>query len=76
MTGQYGLYNLFGGSAAPELKTIGYYLYVETLKADLVKRGVVPTFGELSALGLILTFIMVPLTLGVRKVLKKVGPSD
>ena len=76
MTGQYGLYNLFGGSAAPELKTIGYYLYVETLKADLVKRGVVPTFGELSALGLILTFIMVPLTLGLRKVLKKVGPSD
>ena len=73
MTGQYGLYNLFGRSAG-DLQTIGYYLYLATLGADFIDTD--PTYGQLSALGLILTFIMVPVTLILRKVLKKVGPSD
>ena len=73
MTGQYGLYNLFGRSAG-DLQTIGYFLYLATLGADFVDTN--PTYGQLSALGLILTCIMVPVTLILRKVLKKVGPSD
>ena len=33
-------------------------------------------YPELATIGIILTLIIVPITLGLRKLLEKVGPSD
>lgn len=65
------------------MKTIGYYLYEQAYLSNLVPEtpwvkdpvnGKL-SFSELSAFGLLITFIIVPLSLGVRKLFDKLGPS-
>lgn len=65
------------------IRVFGYYFYrmasintqsVKTLKPDAVV-GQYMTLGQLAALGLIATLILVPLTLFARKCLNKLGPS-
>ena len=73
-TNQANLYNLFGPQAQ-ELSTIGYYIYAQSNKADYVSTLSYASFGELSALGIMLTLIVAPVTLGVKKLLEKIGPS-
>jgi ABC-type sugar transport system permease subunit len=69
---QMNLFSFYTRSAEPENVTIGYYLYRETQRAgtDLSK------YPELSAFGLVLTAVCAPLTLGIRKLLLKIGGSD
>ena len=58
-----------------DASSVGYFLYSETLQAELtggIKRLSLP---QLSAFGLILTFIIAPLTLIIKKALEKFGPS-
>ena len=68
---QINLYSMFGEGAAVEVRTYGYYLYLKTQTA--VSRSEYP---PLSAIGLIMTVVVVPVTLLVRHVLEKYGPKE
>ena len=67
---QFNLYTFYGDTAEPEIVTIGYYLFARTANtANLIQ------YPFLAAMGVVLTFIAVPLTLGARFLLEKFGPS-
>ncbi len=68
-TNQINLYTFFGGTANYEHYTFGYYLYVETVKGD-------SNYPLLSAWGMMLTLVVVPLTFLVRWALEKLGPKE
>lgn len=75
-TNQFNLMNFFG-SKGEAIGSLGYYLYLHSqalATGDISVDG--PSFSELSAIGLMLTFVMVPVTLVLRKVLNKIGPSE
>lgn len=65
--GQLSLYSFFGGTAEMRLYTMGYYLYIETQKATMVQ------YPYLAALGIIITLIIAPVTLAVKKLLTIAG---
>ena len=67
---QLNLFSFYGSYAEPQFSTIGYILYKRTLSATYAE------YSDLAAIGIILTLIIVPITLGVRKFLEKVGPSN
>ena len=69
--------HLFGmyGIGAKEIGTLGYYLYVQTLSGSEVASAGYYSYSELSAVGLILTAIAIPLILGSKKLMYKLGPS-
>ena len=71
-TNQINLFNIYGLDAEKDMYTFGYYMYREITyyKDDLTK------YPDLSALGLLLTAVAVPLTLGARRLLNKLGPSE
>lgn len=54
---------------------MGYYLYVEAMNGDFVATQTTMAYGTLSALGLILTAIILPLTMVLRWALDKYGPK-
>lgn len=77
-TNQMGLMNLYGSKGVQsELYTMGYFLFIETKGSNtFVEPGSrYMSYSELSALGLLLTFIVAPLTLISKKLLRKYGPS-
>ena len=67
---QMNLFSFYGKYAETQFSTVGYILYNKTLTASYAE------YSDLAAIGLILTLIIVPITLGVRKLLEKVGPSN
>ena len=69
---QYKLYSFFGSGEHFGLQTYGLYFYVQTLLAD----GSRAEYSQISAIGLWLTFIALPLTYGVKFLLEKFGPSE
>ena len=69
---QINLYSFYGGSAHSGIQTFGYYLYMAVKRAD----GDYGTYPRLAAFGLILTAVAIPLTLFVRWLLEKYGPSE
>lgn len=71
-TNQAGLFSFFGSSADVDIRTYGYELYVRTLKAG----NNVTQYSLLSALGMWMTFVAVPLTFLVKWALEKFGPSE
>ena len=73
-TNQMHLHTLFGDGASSELMTFGYFLYKEAAHAELISTGEYE-MSVLAAIGLILTLIMLPITLGLRWALNKFGPS-
>lgn len=70
-TNQLNLYSFYGDAAPGDIQTFGYYLYNKTQAAT--SRAEYPA---LSAMGLILTLIAVPLTLLVKWLLEKFGPKS
>ena len=68
-TNQMALYTFYGDKAVPNLYTFGYYLY----RGAKIAKNV--DYPYLSAMGLLLTVVAVPLTLFTRWALKKFGPS-
>ena len=66
---QFNLYSFFGG--ASPIKTLGYWLYTRTQSAASVAD-----YPMLSAMGLMLTVVTVPMTLLVKKLLEKFGPKQ
>lgn len=74
-TNQMHLYSLFGDNAGESISSFGYFLYVQTSHSDVISpsRSYL-SYSEISALGLVLTLIVFPLTFGTRKLLEKFGP--
>lgn len=73
-TDQAQLFALFGAESCPEqLYTVGYYLYSNTYLA--VAYATDGSYPLLSAYGVVLTIVAVPLTLVVKWLLNKFGPS-
>ena len=77
------LYTFFGQSGAvyDQNQVFGYYMFVETRVAQgnggfqyLDVKSKIGGFPGLSALGLIMTCILVPVTLTARKLLSEFGP--
>ena len=69
-TNQMQLFSFYGVAAEPQLYTFGYYMYKEVYQASTAI-----SYPYLSAMGLTLTLVAVPLTLGVRWALEKFGPK-
>lgn len=67
-------YSFCGEYADPQIFTFGYFLYMRTQVASKLQDF--DTFCYLSAAGIVMTFIAVPFTLGVKKFMEKVGPSE
>lgn len=65
-----GQLSIFGTDASSDLYTFGYYMYRK------LKVGSYSTYSYLSALGMCMTAVALPLTLIVRKLLEKYGPSE
>ena len=72
-TNQMHLYSFYGQNAEYKLYNIGYFLYSETQSA--AGSGYYMEYPYLSAFGLVLTCIAVPLTLIVRWAMNKFGPK-
>ena len=70
-TNQIALYSFYGGGAPENLQTYGYYLYMRTKNATSDSE-----YTLLAAMGLLLTVVVVPLTLGVKWALEKFGPKE
>lgn len=68
---QINLYSFYGNNAPADMQTFGYYLYSLTQNAK--SRSEYPISA---ALGLILTFVAVPMTLLAKKALEKLGPKE
>ncbi len=68
-TNQMHLFSLQGAGAESVLWTYGYYLFKET------QRATVAEYPYLSAMGLVFTIVVVPVTLALRRLLLKYGPS-
>ena len=74
-TNQMNLFSLYGTSADAHLQTFGYFMYLQSLKSDVIASSGFYSYSELAALGLVLTLIVFPVTFGTRKLLEKFGPS-
>ncbi len=72
-TDQANMFSFFGRMIDQEIMTVGYYLYSETYWATY--RGLYEQYNYLAALGLCMTLIAIPVTLGLKKLLEKIGPS-
>ncbi len=68
--GQLNLFSFYGNAADSYMKNFGIKLYVDTLNA------VKSEYPRLAAIGLIMTAVIVPLTLLVKWLLEKYGPSE
>ena len=67
----YAFFNLDAGN----MSTVGYFLFVQTKRSNLVGVDNCLTYSQLSALGLILTCFITPMVLTVKYLLEKYGPS-
>lgn len=66
---QMNVFAFYGGDAEYKLYTFGYWLYVSVQRASLAD------YPYLASVGIILTLILAPIVLVVRKLLLKFGPS-
>lgn len=73
-TDQMNLFSMYG-IGAQNIGTLGYYLYYQAQSADVIYKAGHYSFGQLSALSIILSIIVVPSILGLKSLLNKVGPS-
>lgn len=73
---QMQLFTLFSKEKGLPIATVGYYIYLSANLSDVVRNSSqMLTYHELSAIGLILTMIVFPVTMIVKKLLNKFGPS-
>lgn len=74
-TNQMYMFDLFGEGSRFELASLGYFLYQKANVADYVQTATEPSLSILSALGLILTVILMATSGILKKLLTKFGPS-
>ena len=70
-TNQFNIYSFYGGSVPAGIGTFGYYLFNATEQASSRAE-----YSIISAIGLLLTCIALPLTLFVRWLLNKFDPTE
>lgn len=70
-TNQYNMYSFYGSSSPSGTANYGYYIFNVTQAAESRAE-----YSTISAMGLYLTAIALPLTLGTRYLLNKFGPSE
>ncbi len=69
-TNDVGMYGFFGGGGNEDIYTVGYYFFIKTLS------GTQDTYPYLSAWGLLVSAICIPVTLLGRYLVNKYGPSE
>ena len=65
----------FYGDKAYELSTLGYFMYFQAAWSDVIPKGTFLSYGALSAMSLMITAVVFPLTMLVRNLLNKYGPN-
>ena len=74
-TNQMNMYTFFGNAGLADFDVFGYYLYRNTVKGDVYSKTAKGlSYPEIAALGVIITLILVPITLLVRKLMETYGP--
>lgn len=73
-THQMSLFSMYGNTAK-EIASLGYYLYLQAQTADLVPQSGYYSFGQLAAVSLVLSAIVIPTVLIIKNLLRKFGPS-
>ncbi len=71
---QLNLFSFTGWQPEANMQSLGFYFFYQA--SDATSHGYDYKFAELSALGLIMTFVAIPVTFGVRYLLNKLGPSE
>lgn len=70
LSNQLGLYNFYQDRANSRLWTVGYFMFKETI------TGGKSQYASLSAMGLIFTCVLAPLTLILRWLMLRFGPKE
>ena len=73
-TNQFQVYTLIPSNVDNSVKSLGYYLFSEAASVASSPSPIV--YAKLSAMGIILTSICIPLTFAVRWLMEKYGPSE
>lgn len=72
-TNQAGLFNFYGSSAREDMQTLGYVFFIKIIKADNASYARYP---YAAAAGLLFTLVAAPVTILVKNLLEKFGPSE
>lgn len=75
-TNQAYLFTFYGFNANREYQTIGYYLFNMVQDGRFTGSALQQMYRKASALGLMLTLIVAPLTILVRNLMLKYGPKE
>ena len=70
-TNQMNLFSFYSRSAPPRLHTMGYFFYAQVSTAETMAD-----FPYLSSMGVLMTLIIAPITIGVKKLLERIGPKE
>ena len=81
-TDQLSLFTFYGRNVPYEMRTTGYFLYLEALDSGLMPERpwseLVPTghlnYPEITAFGMMISLVMVPTTFFIKRALEKYGP--
>ena len=77
-TDQFRMFSLYKYNEVGSLENIGHFLYMEASRVGKTSGGgqstTNNTYGSLSAMGLLLSFVVIPITLVTRHLLNKYGP--
>lgn len=75
---QMHLYTFFGKQSLPNgiQGSIGYLIVYKTANASILGGGESWTYAQLSALGVLISAFTIPVSLIVKKVMEKLGPSE
>ncbi len=71
---QLNLFSFYGWFPEAGMQTLGYYFFYQSSTATTNNDMVL--FSQLSALGLLMSLIAIPLTFLVRWIVSKIGPSE
>lgn len=74
-TTQMNLYTFFGDSGKEKFSTLGFWFFRQVKSAGFIKAANTYTYCEMSAFGLLQSAIVAPISLIVRRCLRKYGPS-
>lgn len=72
-TNQAGLFNFYGTSARTDLQTLGYVFFIKVIRNNEASFAQYP---YAAAAGLLFTLVAAPLTLFIKWLLEKYGPSE
>lgn len=76
---QLNLYTIYENNSP--INTVGYYLYVQSVHSGLIPQvntasnTTYLSYSEIAAFGIMITIVVVPITLFVRKIMNKYGPN-